>query len=84
MNIVNVERIDGKLALGSIDVPLAPEIEELGSESFVHVNITHEGNNMDFVVQDAGETQIQRGDNVKIQITGQTHVFAAAGERVGD
>jgi len=118
MNLVDVERNNGALMIGSLQVPLGPDVdaavkassdakftvgvrpehmtlapgglpgevtvvEELGSESFVHVKVEDQGADLNVVVRDAGETQTSRGDNVSIQITGATHVFAADGERVG-
>ncbi|NNC78709.1 MAG: sn-glycerol-3-phosphate ABC transporter ATP-binding protein UgpC [Acidimicrobiales bacterium] len=57
-------------------------VEELGSEAFVHVRVSHQGADLDLVVRDGGETETARGDNVSVQITGATHVFGADGERV--
>lgn len=59
-------------------------VEELGSESFVHVRIEHQGGEHVLVVRDTGETDTERGDRVHVSVTGRTHVFNAAGERVGD
>ena len=57
-------------------------VEELGSESFVHVHIDHQGETKTLVVRGEGETTIQRGDNVNVHVTGKTHAFAADGSRV--
>jgi len=57
-------------------------VEELGSESFVHVHVKHQGETLTVVVRDEGETSTQRGDNVKIAVAGKTHVFGADGARV--
>ena len=59
-------------------------VEELGSESYVHVAISHQGQDEVIVVRDEGETNTGRGDNVSISFAGPVHVFASDGERVGD
>ena len=119
MNLVDVERIEGELSLGGVDMPLKPEqraavaataghkftagvrpehlrlgtdgipgrvtvVEELGSESFVHVTVKHEGDEEILVVRDEGETMTSRGDDVHVTFAGPIHVFAEDGERVGD
>ena len=38
---------------------------------------------VDLVVRAAGETEIDRGDNVHVSVIGATHVFGPDGERVG-
>ncbi len=58
-------------------------VEELGSESFVHVHVDHQGETTTLVVRSTGETAIARGDQVKVAFTGATHVFAPDGSRVG-
>jgi multiple sugar transport system ATP-binding protein len=118
MNLVDVERADGALKIGTLQLPLTPEVEaavksssdakftvgvrpehmtlapgglpgevtvveELGSESFIHVRVDHHGSELDLVVRYEGETETARGDHVSVQIIGATHVFAADGERVG-
>ncbi len=118
MNILDVDRADGKLRIGGLDVPLdagtaagladaagttfgvgvRPEhmklsdsglagsvtvVEELGSESFVHVQVLHEGKPATLVVRSGGETSVKRGDQVMVEITGATHVFGPDGLRVG-
>ena len=57
-------------------------VEELGSESFVHVHVEHQGETQTLVVRDQGETSTRRGDNVKIAVAGKTHVFNEDGTRV--
>ena len=57
-------------------------VEELGSESFVHVQVEHQGATTTVVVRAAGETAVQRGDNVHIEVIGATHVFGQDGLRV--
>ncbi len=59
-------------------------VEELGSESFVHVAVQHRGEHANVVVRDDGETSVSRGDNVQVAFSGPTHVFGADGERIGD
>jgi multiple sugar transport system ATP-binding protein len=59
-------------------------VEELGSESFLHVNIQHQGETLLLVVRAEGETTIGRGDNVRVNFRGPVHVFDSDGERVGN
>ncbi len=73
------------LRLGADGIPgQVSVVEELGSESYVHVTITHEGDEEVIVVRDEGETNIGRGDNVQVTFAGPIHVFADDGERIGD
>ncbi len=58
-------------------------VEELGSESYVHVTVEHQGGPLLLVVRAEGETMIQRGDNVQVACRGPVHVFAPNGERIG-
>ncbi len=57
-------------------------VEELGSESFAHVAISHQGGTETIVVRDRGETDTQRGDNVHVSFSGPVHLFDSEGERV--
>ena len=57
-------------------------VEELGSESFVHVRVTHRGEPTTIVVRDQGETHTARGDRVNVEFDGPVHVFGSDGERV--
>ena len=59
-------------------------VEELGSESFVHVTVDHQGAPAVLVVRAEGETAIGRGDHVRVDFGGSIHVFDADGERLGD
>ncbi len=59
-------------------------VEELGSESFIHVNIIHQGEPRLIEVRAEGETKIQRGDRVHVSFIGPAHLFGPDGERVGD
>ena len=54
-------------------------VEELGSESFVHVTVEHQGEPLLLVVRAEGETSIQRGDNVRARFIGPVHVFDSEG-----
>ena len=57
-------------------------VEALGSESFLHVKVQHEGRDELLVVHEAGDTDFSRGDNVTIAIDGPAHIFAPDGEAV--
>jgi len=57
-------------------------VEALGSESFLHVKVQHEGRDETLVVHEAGDTEFERGDNLKIALDGPVHVFAPNGEAV--
>ncbi len=59
-------------------------VEELGSESYVHVAFSHQGDEHVMVVRDEGETRTGRGDDVRVAFAGPIHVFADDGERIGD
>ena len=58
-------------------------VEELGSESYVHVAVEHQGEPLTLVVRAEGETAIDRGENVRVAFGGPVHVFAPDGERIG-
>ncbi|MEM8902076.1 MAG: ABC transporter ATP-binding protein [Actinomycetota bacterium] len=69
-----------------VDSGIAGEVsvvEELGSESFLHVDVDHQGTTTQLVVRDEGETRIARGDRVRVGFRGPTHVFDADGDRLG-
>ncbi len=71
-------RADGGIA-GTVTV-----VEELGSEAFVHTQISHQGADTTVVVRAPGETEITRGDNLSIALDGPIHVFEAqSGARLG-
>jgi len=57
-------------------------VEDLGSESFVHVATEHQGHDLTLVVRDEGETMTARGDHVGVVVNGPTHVFGLDGERI--
>jgi multiple sugar transport system ATP-binding protein len=58
-------------------------VEDLGSESFAHVEIEHQGQTLQLVVRGAGETDTVRGDRVEVAIDGPLHAFDPAGARLG-
>ena len=72
------EGIAGEGIAGEVTV-----VEELGSESYLHVTVEHQGAQLLLVVRAEGETMTQRGDNVQISCRGPVHVFAPNGERIG-
>jgi len=59
-------------------------VEDLGSESFVHVTVDHQNESRTIEVRAEGETTIKRGDTVHIAFNGPAHLFGPDGERVGD
>lgn len=73
------------LSLGAEGIPgEVVVVEELGSEAYLHVKIVHQAKEVDLVVRSAGETDIERGNNVHIRFNGPTHVFEAeSGRRLG-
>ncbi len=72
------------LALGSSGLAgKVTVVEELGSESYVHVSVSHQGSDEVLVVRSGGETDIERGDTVHIGFNGPMHVFGTDGERLG-
>ena len=73
------------LAVGTEGVPgKVVVVEELGSESFLHVHVEHQGDTLTLQVRAEGETSIRRGDQVQIAVDGPVHLFSPEGERVGD
>lgn len=59
-------------------------VEALGSESFIHVKVLHQGEETLLVVRESGQSDIGRGDHVTISQSGPLHVFGADGERIGN
>jgi multiple sugar transport system ATP-binding protein len=57
-------------------------VEDLGPEVFVHVAIEHLGQNVALVSKMSPPFRGQLGDNVGLQISGTTHVFAGDGSRI--
>jgi len=76
LSLVSTEATDGVSGVVTV-------VEELGSESFVHVRFDHQGDEHTLVVRDVGETQTDRDDNVRVQVSGPTHLFAGDGSRLG-
>jgi multiple sugar transport system ATP-binding protein len=67
------------------DGPLRAQIrtvEDLGSEVFVHVYLEHRGDTLPLVSKMLPPFGGEPGDNIGLQITGATHLFAADGSRV--
>jgi multiple sugar transport system ATP-binding protein len=67
------------------DGPLAARIrnvEDLGSEIFVHVAVEHGGDTVPLIAKMAPPFDGQADDTVSLQITGTTHVFGEDGSRI--
>jgi multiple sugar transport system ATP-binding protein len=67
------------------DGPLRAQIrtvEDLGSEVFVHLAAPHQGESRALVSKMFPPFDAQPGDNVGLQITGTTHLFAEQGSRI--
>jgi multiple sugar transport system ATP-binding protein len=67
------------------DGPLQAQIrtvEDLGSEVFVHLLVEHQGEKVPLTSKMPPPFHGELGDNVGLQITGTTHVFAGDGSRV--
>jgi multiple sugar transport system ATP-binding protein len=68
------------------DGPLQAQIrtvEDLGPEVFVHVAIDHQGESIPLVSKMPPPFHGELGDNVRLQITGTTHLFNGDGSRIG-
>jgi multiple sugar transport system ATP-binding protein len=57
-------------------------VEDLGPEVFVHVLIDHHGESVPLVSKMPPPFKGELGDNVGLQITGTTHLFAGDGSRI--
>ena len=57
-------------------------VEALGSESFVHVRIAHEGEEQLIVARVDGQSEVNRGDTITLAIDGPAHVFGDDGLRI--
>ena len=68
---------DGNGIAGEVSV-----VEALGSESFLHVKVNHEGRDELLVVHETGDSEFGRGDHVTIAVNGPAHLFAPDGEAV--
>jgi multiple sugar transport system ATP-binding protein len=67
------------------DGPLEAEIrtvEDLGPEVFVHVAMNHHGESIPLVSKMPPPFEGQLGDHVRLQITGETHLFNGDGSRI--
>jgi multiple sugar transport system ATP-binding protein len=67
------------------DGPLAAQIrtvEDLGPEVFVHVAVDHLGESIPLVSKMPPPFHGELGDNVRLQITGTTHLFNGDGSRI--
>jgi multiple sugar transport system ATP-binding protein len=67
------------------DGPLAARIrnvEDLGSEMFVHVAVEHQGESVPFIAKMAPPFEGGHGDQVGLQIAGTTHLFGEDGQRI--
>src|SRR3954466_15460817 len=72
-------------ALEGGDGPLPaqiPTVQDLGSEVFVHLAAEHRGEPLALVSKMFPPFDASPGDNVGLQITGTTHVFAEDGSRI--
>lgn len=58
-------------------------VEDLGPESIVRVLIEHAGKDHILVVRGDGETEMQRGDYVKVAFQRPVHLFGPDGRRLG-
>ncbi len=57
-------------------------VEELGSEAIVRAEIGQGSNSQVLVIRADGETDLKRGDDIKISVTGTVHVFGPDGVRL--
>ena len=62
---------------------LVQVVEELGSEAFVRVATTHQGQDLRLFVRTEGGTSVHRGDTVHVAYDGPVHVFGPDGLRLG-
>jgi multiple sugar transport system ATP-binding protein len=58
-------------------------VEDLGSEIFVHLAVEHQGASVPIVAATAPPFDGVAGDNVGLQVNGITHLFAEDGGRIG-
>jgi hypothetical protein len=57
-------------------------VEELGSETFVFVELEHLGQTTRVRVRVDADYQVARGDNTHVAVVGPVHVFGADGLRL--
>jgi multiple sugar transport system ATP-binding protein len=72
-------------ALRVVDGPLPARIrnvEDLGSEMFVHVAVEHRGETVPLIAKTAPPFDGELGDHVGLQIAGTTHLFGEDGSRI--
>ncbi len=71
------------LRLASDGIPGEVKLaEELGSESYVHIDVNHKNTVARMVVRTTGDANVGRGDNVKVAVNGPVHLFGEDGMRV--
>ncbi|MFV2064206.1 MAG: ABC transporter ATP-binding protein [Chloroflexota bacterium] len=71
------------LALGTAGVPAETVVvEELGSETFVFVEMEHLGKTVRVRVRTDADYDISRGDRTQVEVVGPVHVFGADGLRL--
>jgi multiple sugar transport system ATP-binding protein len=71
------------LSLGAEGVPAeVVVVEELGSETFVFVELEHLGQTTRVRVRVDADYQVARGDNTHVAVVGPVHVFGADGLRL--
>jgi hypothetical protein len=56
-------------------------VEELGSETFVFVELEHRGQTTRIRVRVDADYQVSRGDDTKVEVLGPVHLFGADGQR---
>ena len=71
------------LSLGSEGVPAeVVVVEELGSETFVFVELEHRGQTTRIRVRVDAEYEVSRGDHTNVEVLGPVHVFGPGGLRL--
>ena len=71
------------LALGSAGVPAeVVVVEELGSETFVFVELEHLGQTRRIRVRVDADYQVKRGDRTQVSVLGPLHLFGRDGQRL--
>ena len=71
------------LSLGSEGVAAeVVVVEELGSETFVFVELEHLGKTTRIRVRVDADYRVRRGDHTKIEVLGPVHLFGADGLRL--
>lgn len=57
-------------------------LEELGSESYIHVQVQHEDRDQILVVRTDGDATVSRGSTVNVGFNGPVHLFGEDGLRI--